>query len=122
MHDVRSETARRRGRLRAASDRRREPAFGMGERYEQLLHRAPRLAQRPGRLLELVLAELDGKRADHRHRYQRRARQRLLRGCPRLQVVREGLGADIGANSVLPNPDRVGIVLTGPAAQVHGGS
>ena len=91
----------------------------MCERDEQLLLRPSRLAECSGRLLELVLPELDGERADDGDRDHGGAGVRLLRPRPGLVVVREGLDADELADRVPPGADRLGIVPSRPPAELH---
>ena len=115
---VGAEAARLGDRPRAAVERRREPALGVRERHEDRVLRAAGLDELAVRLAQLVLAELELERADHRDRDHGRAGQHLLR-------AREGLEVDPGHLAVeperlLPRPDRVGVVLPGPLPHVHG--
>ena len=69
----------------------------------------------PGRLLELVGAELDEQRADDGDGNDRGPGVGLLRARPRLVVVGERLVADDVTDRVPSGLDRNGVVLPGPA-------
>src|SRR5262249_12439716 len=106
--------------LRAALERRREPALRVRERHVDVLRRAPHLDEPAERLLELVLAERDRERPDDRDGDDGDAGQRLLRLRPRLQLLPEHLAVVVGAaEAALPGADRVGIVPARPRAPLH---
>ena len=111
------EAAGLRDGARAAVERGREAALCVGERHVDPVGVAAGLDEAPERLLELVLAELELERPDHGDRDHGDPGERLLRIGKRGQVVREDLTV-LGqrAQLVLPCLDRLGIVLSRPAA------
>ncbi len=92
----------------------------MRERNVHLLLGASGLHHLANRLFQLVLAERDGERADHRDGDHGHPGQRLLRSREGLEIVREHL-AVVGQRPqlVLAGLDRLGIVLPRPASQFH---
>src|SRR6266516_4166276 len=77
--DVGSEAARLRGSPCTAEERRREPSLGVRERNIDVLPGASDLAHLSDRLLELVFADRDRKRTDHRDGDHGHTGQRVLR-------------------------------------------
>src|SRR5207248_9720251 len=73
----------------SAIERGREPTLRVSQWNEDLLARAAGLADASERLFELVLAELDLERADHRHGNHSGAGQHLLRVHERREVDRK---------------------------------
>src|SRR5205814_6238872 len=71
-------------------------------------------------LAQLVLAEVDVERADHGDRDHGNPGQHLLRTSERLEVDPGHLAVE--PERLLARPDRGGVVLAGPAANVHDGS
>ena len=89
----------------------------MGERDEDVLLAAAALLHAPVGLGELVLAERDPQRPDHRHRRDRDAGERLLRAGERRQVVRRHLAVE--PERLLARADRVRVVPAGPLPRLH---
>src|SRR4029079_1523859 len=118
VEDVRAKAARLGRGLRAAEERDREPAFGIGERHVDGVSAPPALDEPALGLFELVVAELELDRADNRDGDDRDSGDRL--GC--LHEGREiVLGDDaIEVQGLLAGANRLRVVLARPAAAARG--
>jgi hypothetical protein len=117
--DLRAEASRLGGCPRATVERVRQRALRVRERDVDLVGGAAGFDEVAFGLGQLVVAERDRQRPDHRGRDHRDARQRLLRFYPRRQVLLEDLGIDPPVERRLARLDRVRIVLAGPFAKLH---
>ena len=91
----------------------------MRERNVDLVARAAPLDERAVRLGQLVLAERDRDRPDHRRRNHRDAGERLLGLDPGSQILLEDLGIDPAVECSLARFDRVRVVFARPFPEFH---
>jgi hypothetical protein len=89
----------------------------VSERDEDLVPPSPDLADPAERLFELVLAQVELERPDHRDRKHGSARQHLLRVDEGRQVDASHTVAQ--AERLLPRFDRFRVVLARPALEVQ---